>query len=69
QKLKKKLPWPSSIEKTDALKEITTNINTLWSLYQPIDSEPDTLYAQPHMYFKWLHFLQTEVDKIALITE
>ncbi|KAL0088295.1 hypothetical protein F4703DRAFT_1792456 [Phycomyces blakesleeanus] len=60
---------PSSIEETDGRKEITSNINTSWSRYQPIDSESNTLYVQPHINFKWLHFLQTEAEKKALITE
>ncbi|KAL0095592.1 hypothetical protein F4703DRAFT_1789250 [Phycomyces blakesleeanus] len=67
--IKEKSPWPSSIEKTDALKEITSSVNILWLRYQPIDSESYTLYAQPSMYFKWPHFLQTKVEKKALITE
>ncbi|KAL0073024.1 hypothetical protein J3Q64DRAFT_1702559 [Phycomyces blakesleeanus] len=31
------------LSRRNALKEITRNINTLWSRYQPIDSKPNTL--------------------------
>ena len=55
--------WPSSAPCSNYYKEITENIASMWSKYQPDQCDSDTLYSKPHLFLKWLYFLSQEVQK------
>lgn len=68
-KMKQESVWPSSVEKSPHLEDIVKKLNLLWSNYQDLNNDPEDLYSQPHRFFKWMFYLQKEVNKKVYIME